>query len=30
MEVFQEPGGWKITDSDDYFANCWRWEYGCK
>ena len=29
MEVFREPGGWKITDSDDYFANCWRRERGC-
>jgi hypothetical protein len=30
MSLSNESGGWKITDSDNYFAYCWRYDNGCQ
>ncbi len=30
MELGLEDDGWKIVDSDYYFARCWEREEGCK
>jgi hypothetical protein len=30
MQLQQETAGWRIIDSNDYFASCWGFDEGCR